>query len=516
MEPHISQRSVDTVFVPQFNQGVRSRGCGSFLYFSQTAETYGRAQDFCSKFGLQLVSIETAEKFKCIRELARDARPENMVVKSRTFWTSATDFGCRNRIVWCGTGEIVSFNMTRGMFSSTRDDSVNKNCFIMNADKDLLTEEFCAAKYRFICEGKTAPKFSIINHPKCPAFECFVDFSKFFRFKPDLIAVHDRHETTPLFAKSKTPCTVGKVKLTFNRAIRECCAMGLQLYPILMNGLDSINPDFNKPKKYNGMSFWSLETLLLNGSNQYIACPFGNVGTHTLREEQNKTCVAYEFKDDKVIVSAANCDEEKYFVCMPVWQYTNDTVYSENSLETKMTCNPSCPSIPPETVDNYFLRSIADIRKAFPKDIPTSEDCGGVFVLPEGFEPATFWGAVRSCRSLGLQLAEITNYNQSECLYSRFLAEWASRENINDIWIGGSMLGCDKTFRWCGSDVTMSPKSFSPEINQTSANDECLVLTNEIKYNKNINSTLRLTIAIRNCYGKLVYFCQLVEKPIKK
>jgi len=68
------------------------------------------------------------------------------------------------------------------------------------------------------------------------------------------------------------------------------------------------------------MAFWSGEYLdtTKSASGEYRNCPYGDkrprddvFGVGSV----NKMCVAFEFQNDKVVTSAADCSEEKYFVC---------------------------------------------------------------------------------------------------------------------------------------------------------------------------------------------------------
>jgi len=71
---------------------------------------------------------------------------------------------------------------------------------------------------------------------------------------------------------------------------------------------------------FNNKSFWSAELLDTSKSarGDYRHCPFGDIRPRTNILEAaggNKKCVAFEFQNDKVVVFAADCNLEKYFIC---------------------------------------------------------------------------------------------------------------------------------------------------------------------------------------------------------
>jgi len=67
------------------------------------------------------------------------------------------------------------------------------------------------------------------------------------------------------------------------------------------------------------MAFWSAEYLdtSISTRGEYRECPYGDIRPRdkVVGEGSGKMCVGFEFVNDEVVISAADCNEEKYFMC---------------------------------------------------------------------------------------------------------------------------------------------------------------------------------------------------------
>ncbi|XP_059471906.1 uncharacterized protein LOC132194571 [Neocloeon triangulifer] len=121
--------------------------CGRNYLISEDMRTYSDAYSQCCTKNMRLLSLDNKNEGDCLMDLLKSPG------KDTTFWTSATDYGCKGYFVWCGTGEYFNA-VDHGKARITAGD--NKDCILLEYDYKKkffsLKDEVCSLKQKFICE----------------------------------------------------------------------------------------------------------------------------------------------------------------------------------------------------------------------------------------------------------------------------------------------------------------------------------------------------------------------------
>ena len=141
---------------------------GDIVFINQA--TWEEAQRACRAIGTDLVSVEYAEKDRCITKLATSRTlfhdtPVPSVqsqcilvywsIRGTDFWTSGTDQGSKGRNHWCSINKgITNLNMTWS--GATEGDCISVNF----GNQSVYSKTPCTNQLNYICEV-TAPLKSI-------------------------------------------------------------------------------------------------------------------------------------------------------------------------------------------------------------------------------------------------------------------------------------------------------------------------------------------------------------------
>ncbi|XP_059481817.1 uncharacterized protein LOC132200398 isoform X2 [Neocloeon triangulifer] len=123
--------------------------CGRYFLFSNKTNTYDEARDRCCALGMELLSIKTAAKRKCLSKVTRDY-PDT----TGEFWTSGTDLDCNGGYRWCSVDR--AFLKHEVLWGADEPNQKRGDCVTVrtnsNAKLTTLQTDLCPAKKRYICE----------------------------------------------------------------------------------------------------------------------------------------------------------------------------------------------------------------------------------------------------------------------------------------------------------------------------------------------------------------------------
>ncbi|XP_065346726.1 uncharacterized protein LOC135943983 [Cloeon dipterum] len=141
--------SGELVLEKRYTYGRWVSKCGRYFLFSNGTATFDEARQKCCALGMELLSIKTAAKRKCLAKLTRDYNDI-----SGEFWTSGTDMDCEGNYRWCSVDRAFlkhEINWAAGEPNSNRGHCVTTKTTGQATSTTLQTSE-CTAKKRYICE----------------------------------------------------------------------------------------------------------------------------------------------------------------------------------------------------------------------------------------------------------------------------------------------------------------------------------------------------------------------------
>ncbi|XP_065345481.1 uncharacterized protein LOC135943020 [Cloeon dipterum] len=131
-------------------------GCGRFLltYLAKTSD-WTAARDNCCAVGMNLASIESAGKLKCVSRIISESSPRII----GDFWLSGTGSGCDSNFRWCSLGRDFVNSELKWKAGHPK---VGLNCVYLEARNEsvLLATADCAEQKYFLCEAKKAANSS--------------------------------------------------------------------------------------------------------------------------------------------------------------------------------------------------------------------------------------------------------------------------------------------------------------------------------------------------------------------
>lgn len=142
--------------------------CGRQYFISNASVPLLTAYEECCKYGLKLLSVESAEEVNCIAEMNAGSRAQNPskfllhvrlnftaeVKVTNKYWTSGTNvgYGCDFKHGWCTSRKFFASNN----LTWTPSNHLTERCMELNLNGVLTRYNFndlpCTFQRHFICE----------------------------------------------------------------------------------------------------------------------------------------------------------------------------------------------------------------------------------------------------------------------------------------------------------------------------------------------------------------------------